>query len=70
MMRPEVSAKNTNWLRGGSPNKAALPLIDKGLTSNKALYPDEATFKLFNLVQDLGDGIRLWDAVWTKVKAD
>ncbi|MCM5557715.1 PotD/PotF family extracellular solute-binding protein [Pleomorphomonas sp. JP5] len=70
MMRPEVSAKNTNWLRGGSPNKAAMPLIDKGLTENKALYPDEATFKLFNLVQDLGDGIRLWDAVWTKVKAD
>lgn len=70
MLRPEVAAKNANWLRGGTPNVAALPLIDPVLKDNKALYPDEATFLKFNLVEDLGDKIKLWDTVWTKIKAD
>jgi spermidine/putrescine transport system substrate-binding protein len=70
MMRPDVAAKNTNWLRGGTPNKAALPLIDAALKNNKALYPDAAMFKKFQLVQDLGDKIKLWDNVWTQVKAN
>jgi spermidine/putrescine transport system substrate-binding protein len=70
MLRPEVAAKNANWLRGGTPNKAALPLIDAALKNNPALYPDDATFKTFQLVQDLGDKIRLWDTVWTQVKAE
>jgi spermidine/putrescine transport system substrate-binding protein len=39
------------------------------LKNNPALYPDDATFKTFQLVQDLGDKIRLWDTVWTQVKA-
>lgn len=70
MMRPEVSAKNTNWLSGGSPNKAALPFIDKALASNPNLYPDDEVRKHLFMVKDLGDKTKLYDAVWTKVKAD
>lgn len=70
MLRPEVAAKNANWLRGGTPNTPALPLIDAAMKDNKALYPDAETFKTFTLVQDLGDKIKLWDSVWTKVKAE
>ena len=70
LLRPEVAAKNANWLRGGTPNKAALPLIDAALKDNPALYPDAATFKTFQLVRDLGDKIKLWDTVWTQVKAE
>lgn len=70
MLRPEVAAKNANWLRGGTPNTAALPLIDPALKSNPALYPDAATFAKFQLVEDLGESVRLWDNVWTQVKAN
>ena len=69
MMRPEVNAKNTNWLRGWSTNKAALPLIDPKLTSNTSIYPNEEIFKRLQLIQDVGDKIRLYDKVWTDVKA-
>ena len=70
MLRPEVAAKNANWLHGGTPNKAALSLIAPALRENPSLYPDAATFTRFHLVEDLGDKIRLWDTVWTKVKAE
>lgn len=70
MMRPDVAAKNTNWLHGGTTNKAALPLIDKALSSDPNLYPSDEVRARLHLVQDVGDKIRLYDAVWTKVKAN
>ncbi len=70
MMRPEVAAQNANWLHGGTPNKAALPMIDKGLRDDPFLYPSDEVRKKLSLVKDLGDKIRLYDAVWTKAKAD
>lgn len=70
MMRPEIAAQNANWLHGGTPNKAALPMIDKALRDDPNLYPTDAVRKRLSLVKDLGDKIRLYDAVWTKAKAD
>ncbi|WP_321377324.1 spermidine/putrescine ABC transporter substrate-binding protein [Rhizobium sp.] len=70
MMRPEVAAKNTAWLYGGTPNKAALPLLDKSITNDKNLYPDDQVRSKLHLVQDLGDKIKMYDMLWTKVKAD
>lgn len=69
MMRPEVNAKNTDWLRGWSTNKAALPLIDPKLTSNTSIYPNDEVFKRLQLLQDVGEKITLYDKVWTDVKA-
>ena len=69
MMRPEVNAKNTNWLRGWSTNKAALPLVDPKLTSNTSIYPNDEIFKRLQLLRDLGDKITLFDKIWTDVKA-
>ncbi|WP_063496458.1 ABC transporter substrate-binding protein [Paraburkholderia phytofirmans] len=69
MMRPDVSAKNTNWLHGGSPNKAAFPLISPALRNNPNIYPDAATLSHLSLLSDVGDSVRLWDTAWTQVKA-
>lgn len=69
MMRPDVNAKNTNWLRGWSTNKAALPLIDKSLTSNPSIYPTDEIFKRLQILVDVGDKIKLYDKVWTDIKA-
>lgn len=70
MMRPDVAAKNTNWLSGGSPNKAALPLLDKALSSDPNLYPSDEVRKHLHMVKDLGDKTKVYDAIWTKVKAN
>jgi spermidine/putrescine transport system substrate-binding protein len=70
MMRPEVAAKNTNWLFGRTPNKAAVPLVDVGLRGNPNLYPPADVAARLHLLQDLGEKTKLYDAVWTKVKAN
>jgi spermidine/putrescine transport system substrate-binding protein len=69
MMRPEVAAKNTNWLFGGSPNKAALPLLNKALSSDANLYPSDEVRKRLHLTKDLGAKTRLYDKLWTQLKA-
>ena len=69
MMRPQVNAKNTNWLRGWSTNKAALPLIDPVLTSNPSIYPTGDMFKRLQLISDVGDKIKFYDKIWTDIKA-
>lgn len=70
MMRPDVAAKNTNWLHGGTTNKAALTMVNPALRSDPNLYPSDEVRQRLHLVQDLGDKIRLYDAVWTKIKAE
>jgi spermidine/putrescine transport system substrate-binding protein len=69
MMRPEVAAKNTNWLFGGSPNKAALPHLNKALSGDANLYPSDEVRKRLQLVKDLGSKTRLYDNLWTQLKA-
>lgn len=69
MMRPDVAAKNTNWLHGGTPNKAALPMINASLKDNPNIYPAAATANRLSLLTDVGDSIKMWDAAWTQVKA-
>lgn len=70
MMRPEVAAKNTNWLFGGSPNKAARSLLNKNLTSDANLYPSDETRKRLQLIKDLGSKTKVYDSLWTKLKAN
>jgi spermidine/putrescine transport system substrate-binding protein len=70
MMRPQVAAKNTNWLFGGTPNKAAMGMINKSLANDVNLYPSEAVRKHLQLVTDLGAKTKLYDSLWTKVKAN
>lgn len=70
MMRPQVAAKNTNWLFGGSPNKAALGILSKSLVNDANLYPSDAVRKSLHLVTDLGSKTKLYDSIWSKVKAN
>jgi spermidine/putrescine-binding protein len=39
MTRPEISALSATELNYASPNRAALPMIDKALLENQSLYP-------------------------------
>jgi len=39
LLRAEVAAENTNFLWGGSPNAAAIPLLDRELVEDTSIYP-------------------------------
>src|SRR3954467_13686594 len=47
LLKPEVAAKNTNFLSYANGNAASRPLIDKAIVDDKTVYPDDATMKTF-----------------------
>jgi putrescine transport system substrate-binding protein len=68
ILRPEVAAKASNFVSYANGNKASIPLIDKGITGNPAIYPDEATMKkLYTITAATPKEQRVMTRVWTKI---
>jgi putrescine transport system substrate-binding protein len=69
LLRPEVAAKNSNFISYASGNAASRPLIDKAILEDKTIYPDEATMKTFYTIQSHDQKTqRLMNRLWTKIK--
>ncbi|WP_299430356.1 spermidine/putrescine ABC transporter substrate-binding protein [uncultured Meiothermus sp.] len=64
-----IGAQLSNFNRYATPNRASLPFITPADRRNPAIYPDAATMKKLEFVLDLGRDTRLYDEVWTAVKA-
>lgn len=50
ILRPEVIAKISNYIRYANANKDATPLVDPELTSNAGIYYDHQTLKRLHIV--------------------
>jgi putrescine transport system substrate-binding protein len=50
MMRPEVAAKNTNYISYANGNLESQKFIDKDILSNPSIYPDKDTFERLFIV--------------------
>ena len=69
LLKPEVGAKNTNFISYANGNAASRPLIDKTIAEDKTIYPDEATMKTFYTLSAHDQKTqRLLNRLWTKVK--
>ncbi|MEA2872071.1 MAG: putrescine transport system substrate-binding protein [Hyphomicrobiales bacterium] len=69
LLRPEVAAKNSNFISYASGNAASRALIDKAILEDKTIYPDEATMKTFYTIQSHDQKTqRLMNRLWTKIK--
>jgi putrescine transport system substrate-binding protein len=69
LMRPEVSAKNSNFLSYANGNLASQKLIDKAVLEDPTVYPDEATMKrLYTITAKDQKTTRLANRLWTRVK--
>ena len=69
LMRPEVAAKNSNFISYANGNAASRPLIDKAILADKTIYPDEATMKTFYTIKSHDQKTqRLMNRLWTKIK--
>jgi putrescine transport system substrate-binding protein len=69
LMRPEVAAKNTNFLSYANGNLASQALIDPAILNDPTVYPDEAAMaKLYAIDAHDQRTIRLMNRLWTKVK--
>jgi putrescine transport system substrate-binding protein len=69
MLRPEVAAKNTNFLSYANGNLASQPLIDPSILNDRTIYPDDATMtRLYTINAHDVRTTRLMNRLWTKIK--
>ncbi|MBK0348523.1 ABC transporter substrate-binding protein [Aerococcaceae bacterium zg-ZJ1578] len=54
LMRPDVAAKNAEYIGYTTPNKSAIPLLDPEITEDEAFYPSDETIEHLEVYQDLG----------------
>jgi putrescine transport system substrate-binding protein len=69
LYRPEVAAKNSNFLSYANGNLASQKLVDPQILNDKNIYPDQATLaKLFVITARDPAMQRVINRLWTKVK--
>jgi spermidine/putrescine transport system substrate-binding protein len=69
ILEPEIGAKLADFNQYATPNKAAKPFVNPENLKNPAIYPDAETTSRLEFLHDLGKSTRLYDEVWTQVKA-
>lgn len=69
ILEAKVGAKQANFSQYASPNKAAKPFLNPNDLKNPAIYPPPEVMQRLEFVADLGAQSRLYDEVWTHIKA-
>jgi putrescine transport system substrate-binding protein len=69
LYRPEIAAKNSDFLSYANGNLASQKLVDPKILDDKNIYPDEATMKkLFVITARDSATQRVINRLWTRVK--
>ena len=68
ILEPEVDARIHNKIHYLTPNTSALPYLDEDLRNTMESMTPELSEKL-EYIEDLGKATRLWDKIWTEIKA-
>jgi putrescine transport system substrate-binding protein len=67
MMKPEVAAKNSNFVNYATGNAASLPLVDEAVRNDPGVYPSaEVKAKLFPDLASSDEFTRLVNRSWTR----
>jgi len=67
MMKPEVAAKNSNFVNYATGNAASLPLVDEAVRNDPGVYPSaEVKAKLFPDLSSSDEFTRLVNRSWTR----
>jgi putrescine transport system substrate-binding protein len=69
LQKPEVAAKNSNFVSYANGNLASQKFIDKAILDDRAIYPDPATMaKLYTITAHDQKIQRLINRLWTRIK--
>jgi putrescine transport system substrate-binding protein len=69
LQRPEVAAKNSNFISYANGNLASQQFIDKAVLEDHNIYPDEATMsRLYTIKAYDAATQRLLNRLWTRIK--
>lgn len=69
ILDPQVGARLADYNQYATPNRAALQYVHEDNLSNPMIYPPADVMKRLEFLRDLGKDTRLYDEVWTQVKA-
>ena len=67
MCRPDIAAKNAEYIGYSSPSSAARELMGEA-GQNPTAYPDVSKYDL-EIFSSLGDKTKIYDELWTEIKA-
>ncbi len=69
LLKPEVAAKNSNFIAYANGNLASQKFIDKSVLDDRTIYPDAATMaKLYTITAHDQKTQRLINRLWTRIK--
>jgi putrescine transport system substrate-binding protein len=69
MMRPEVAAKNSNFIAYANGNLASQKFIDKAVLEDPSVYPSAETMsRLYTIVAHDAQTKRVMNRLWTRIK--
>ena len=69
MLRPENIARASNYIGYANANRSATALVDPGMTSDPAIYPDRETMQRLHASKILSPKLeRRRSRTWTKIK--
>jgi len=68
MFDPQVSARNIQQISLRIPNKESYQYLPEELKNSLNLFPTEEIMSKLVTIEDLGEGIRLYQRAWEKVK--
>jgi putrescine transport system substrate-binding protein len=69
LLKPEVAAKNTNFISYANGNLASQKFIDKSILDDPTIYPDAAVMaKLYTITAHDQKTQRLINRLWTRIK--
>ncbi len=69
LQRPEVAAKNSNFISYANGNLASQKFIDKAISEDKTIYPDAAMIsRLYTYQAHDAKTVRFMNRLWTRIK--
>jgi putrescine transport system substrate-binding protein len=69
LQKPEVAAKNSDYISYANGNLASQKFIDKSILDDKSIYPDDAEMKqLYTIAAHDPKAQRLMNRMWTRIK--
>ena len=69
LQKPEVAAKNSNYISYANGNLASQKFIDKAILDDRSIYPDAAMMnRLYTINAHDQRTQRLMNRLWTRIK--
>jgi spermidine/putrescine-binding protein len=69
LLRPKVSAANSNFAWYASPNAKAEEFIDAEILEEPAIYPPPEVMAKLEWLEDVGEATPIYERMWTEIKA-